>query len=404
MHSTDPQRLPAALRERILSAELLVGGRRQLGSFPDFTGETLAITSSIEPVVQRLQQALETGTRTVVLASGDPLLYGIGTSLRRYLPAEALECIPAPTAFQMAFAALAEPWHDAVFLSVHARPLPEVITAVQRATCAAILTDSQHTPPVIAQALLHAGLPPGTACAICENLGEPDQQSIRTDLAHAANATFAPLNVFIIWPNQAAPSDDPIANPQSLIPIPQPPGLPDEAFSTSGGLITKREVRLVSLAELALGPGEVLWDIGAGSGAVGIEAARAQPTACVHAVERRAELCAHIRENLRRFPAPNLSLIEGTAPAACLEWPRPHAVFIGGSGGQLTEMIAMAQQRLHPGGRLVMNLVTLENLQVVRSLLPAARVVQVQVNVGVPIGAMLRFDAQNPVFVVTMRG
>jgi precorrin-6Y C5,15-methyltransferase (decarboxylating) len=182
-----------------------------------------------------------------------------------------------------------------------------------------------------------------------------------------------------------------------------PPGLPDEAFSTSARQITKREVRLLSLAELALGPGQVLWDIGAGSGAVGLEAARWQPAATVYAIEKRAEMAQHIRENLRRFPASNFYVAEGLAPAGLAGWPRPDAVFIGGSGGRLAEIISLVRERLNEGGRLVITLATLENLQTVRTLLPTAQVIQLQINRGVPILEMLRFDALNPVFVVTWR-
>jgi precorrin-6Y C5,15-methyltransferase (decarboxylating) len=178
-------------------------------------------------------------------------------------------------------------------------------------------------------------------------------------------------------------------------------GLDDTAFSTTGGLLTHRELRLLALAELALQPGEVLWDIGAGSGAVGIEAAYGQHAATVYAVERRPVMLEHIHENLRRFPVPNLRVIAGSAPDACADLPDPHAVFVGGSGGHMDAILDTVQQRLHPGGRLVVALVTLENLQAARASLPDARVVQVQVSVGVPIVGLLRFEAHNPVFLVT---
>ena len=148
-------------------------------------------------------------------------------------------------------------------------------------------------------------------------------------------------------------------------------------------------------------PGEIMWDIGAGSGAVGIEAARSQPAATVYAVEKRGELIAYLQENLRRFPAANYHWAEGIAPAAIADWPDPHTVFIGGSGGHLSELIEIAQQQLHPGGRLVINLATLENLNVVRKLLPNAHITQVQINRGVPILEMLRFESLNPIFIVT---
>jgi precorrin-6B C5,15-methyltransferase / cobalt-precorrin-6B C5,C15-methyltransferase len=162
-------------------------------------------------------------------------------------------------------------------------------------------------------------------------------------------------------------------------------------------------VRLLSLAELGLAAGELLWDIGAGSGAVGIEAARSQPSARVFAIERRASFTAHIAENLRRFPAPNLTLVAGEAPAACAALPAPDAVFVGGSGGRLAAIVALARERLSPGGRLVINLATLENLHEARQLLPEARISQVQISRGQPIQAMLRFEALNPIWIVTWR-
>jgi precorrin-6B C5,15-methyltransferase / cobalt-precorrin-6B C5,C15-methyltransferase len=414
MSAGGAESLPTPLRQRIAAADLLVGGTRHLGYFPNGPHERLAITANIDAVVVRLRRALDLGEHAVVLASGDPLCYGIGATLRRFIPAEALEVVPAPTAFQLAFAALAEPWHDAALLSAHARPLDEVVRGVLATPKAAILTDSQHTPAAIARALLDAGLPPDTPCAICENLGGLEQRILRTNLMCAAETTYAELNVFVVWhepatketrADQKGSSDYrhdthfSILHPQFSIPA----GLPDDAFSTSAGQITKREVRLLSLAELALAPGEVLWDIGAGSGSVAIEAARAQPAARVLAVERRAAMAEHMRENLRRFPAPNLVLVEGSAPAACHGWSDPHAVFVGGSGGHLAAIVALAQQRLRPGGRLVINLATLDHLHETRQLLPDARVVQAQISRGVPIQGMLRLEALNPVFIVCWR-
>jgi precorrin-6Y C5,15-methyltransferase (decarboxylating) len=402
MSAAGAESLTAALRQRIAAADLLVGGARHLGYFPGGAQERLAITADIDAVVARLRRALDLGERAVVLASGDPLCYGIGATLRRFLPVQSLEIVPAPTAFQLAFAALAEPWHDAALLSAHARPLPDVVRGVLAAPKAAILTDNQHTPAAIARALLGVGLPGDTRCAICENLGGPEQRIVHTDLARAAEATYATLNVLVVWhadDRTFSAEQSPTSNLQSPISA----GLPDEAFSTSAGQITKREVRLLSLAELALGPGEVLWDIGAGSGSVAIEGARAQPTARVLAVERRAALAEHMRENLRRFPAPNLALIEGTAPDACHDWPDPHTVFVGGSGGFLAEIVALARRRLRPGGRLVVNLASLDHLHELRAMLPEARVIQAQISRGVPIQGMLRLEALNPVFIVSWR-
>lgn len=397
--------LPAQLLARIEAADLLAGGRRQLGYFPTFTGEQCPIEADIDAVAARLKQAQADGQQAVVLASGDPLCFGIGASLRRYFAAEALEIIPAATAFQLAFAALAEPWSDALLLSAHARPLNEVVTKAQTAPKAAILTDNRHTPPVIAQALLAAGFAPDSPCAVCENLGGDAQRIVRAILSDVGRESYAPLNVFIVWrhptPDREETLPSSYAHPAPpVLPASIPPGLPDEAFATAAGQITKREIRLLSLAELQLKPGGVMWDIGAGSGAVGIEAARAVPTATVYAVEKRADFFHYAQENLTRFPAPNLHLWHGVAPEVLAGWPDPDAVFIGGSGGRLAELIAAVQLRLRPGGRLVINLATLENLAKIRSLLPTARVTQVQISRGVPILDMVRLEALNPVFVV----
>lgn len=394
--------LPLRLLERISGADLLVGGSRHLSYFPHFQGDRFSIEADIQAVAERLQQALTNGEQAVVLASGDPLCYGVGASLRRYFPAETLEIIPGPTAFQLAFAALAEPWSGATLLSAHARPLPEVVSGVLGASKAAILTDRQHTPLVIAQALLGAGLAPHSRCAVCENLGSTEQRIVQTTLAGVGAQEYAPLNVFVVWPDQNS-TERVRRDGDRSSGSPHRPGLPDAAFSTSAGQITKREIRLLSLAELALAPGEIMWDIGAGSGAVAIEAARSQPTATVYAVEKRAEMCRHLQANLARFPAPNLHWFEGIAPEATANWPDPQAVFIGGTGGRLEEVVEVVRQRLDSGGRLVINLVTLENLHIVRRLLPEAHLVQAQISRGVPILDMLRFEALNPVFIVTWR-
>ncbi len=383
----DADSLPAAHRAEISRADVLVGGRRHLAHFDAFSGEKIAITGKMDALAARLKTARQQGVRVVVLASGDPFFYGIGGTLRRYFPPDALRVFPAPTAFQLAFAALGEPWHDAALLSAHARPPEAIIPQILAAEKSAILTDKAHTPAAIAARLLAVGLPAETPCAVCENLGRADERIIRSTLDAARRQTFAPLNVLVVW-NPLPPA------------APIPPGLPDEAFSLWRRQITKREIRLLALAELALQPGEVLWDIGAGSGAVGLEAARAQPSAAVFAVEKRPELCRHIAENQRRFPAKNYRWQQGFAPAALADWLDPHAVFIGGSGGNLAEIIAVAKKRLHPGGRLVINVVALENLHLARQLLPEARVSQIQIQRGEPILSLMRFKPLNPVFML----
>ncbi len=370
----------------IQSAHVLVGGKRHLAYFPDFSGEKLAITGNLDAVMAKVQSLHAAGKRIVVMASGDPLFYGIGKRLLVVFPADVLHFEPAATALQLAFAALKEPWEDAVLLSAHAGELADIIPRILTATKAAVLTNrTTATPAAIARALLAAGLFGETPAAVCENLGGEDERVVRGRLDEIAAGDFAALNVFVVWPT----------------PIPSAPaGLPDEAFATHNGLITKREVRLLTLAELALAPGQTLWDIGAGSGAVGIEAARAHPGLQVYAVEKRDALIPIIQENLRRFPAPHYHLVHGLAPEDIAAWPDPDAVFIGGSGGLMTEIIAFVKDRLRPNGRLVINLATIESVQPVLMLLPGARLAQLQISRGVPLQDKTRLHPLNPIFMI----
>ena len=377
-----PRQLAAIAR-----ADVLAGGRRHLAYFPDFVGERLPIASNLDPLLVRIREAHAAGRRIVVLASGDPLFYGIGKRLVATFPPEALHFEPSPTAIQLAFAALKEPWEDAVLLSAHAGELAPLIPRILAAPKAAILTNrTSHAPDVIARELLAAGLSPETRAAVCENLGGSDERVVRATLGEVAASQFAPLNVLVVWPGPRAARHE--------------PGLPDEAFATHNQLITKREVRLLALAELALGPGQVLWDIGAGSGAVGIEAARMQSAGQVYAVEKRAGLVPIIQENLRRFPAPNYHFSQGSAPDMLGQWPDPDAVFIGGSGGRMFEIIEVVKRRLRPGGRIVVNLATIESVPPVMALLPDARLLHIQISRGIPLLDKTRLQPLNPVFMI----
>lgn len=378
----------------IVRADVLVGGKRHLAYFPDFAGETLPISSNLEAVLAQLGEHQMAGKRIVVLASGDPLFYGIGKQLIARFPPDKLCFEPAPTATQLAFAALKESWEEATLLSAHTGDLSGVIPRILAATKAAILTNSStNTADALARALLEAGLPSETPCAVCENLGGRKERIVRTSLAGAASERFAPLNVFVVWPQR---STDPRTEQVHFT----SPGLLDDAFASHNQLITKREIRLLTLAELALAPGEVLWDIGAGSGAVGIEAARAQPSARVYALEKRVHLIPIIAENLCRFPAPNYRLLQGMAPQATAQWPDPNAVFIGGSGGRLQAIIEVVKQRLRPRGRLVINLASLETVPIALALLPGARLTHVQINRGLPLLDKTRLQPINPVFMI----
>lgn len=385
-----PASLLAAIHERIAEADQLWGGQRLLDQWPDHPAEKVVIGADVAELVQQLPERGD--RRVVILASGDPGFYGIVGTLLRYLPPEELEIVPHVSSLQLAFARAGLAWNEAIFTSAHARPLAEVIGWAKRVPRLGILTDRQHTPALIAQTLLEAGLADCRAI-VAENLGQPDERLTDTRLAALPPMTFGPLNVLLLL-RDATWQPQPIFAPR-----------PDEAYAHRRGLITKADVRALSLARLAVQAADVIWDIGAGSGAVSVEMAELAWRGQVFAVEHDAENIGFIRENCRRFGALNVTVVEGRAPAALADLPRPAAVFIGGSGGELAGILQQVNEAARPGGRVVMNLATLENLNEALTLMTslgwAPQVTQVNLVQGQAIAGLTRLAPLNPVFIVS---
>ncbi|HVA50995.1 MAG TPA: precorrin-6y C5,15-methyltransferase (decarboxylating) subunit CbiE [Pirellulales bacterium] len=371
-----------ALR-RVSEAELLLGGERHLGFFADHQAEKLAIRDNLKEIAARLQ--VET-RRVVVLASGDPLFYGIAGYLATKVGRDRLEVLPNISSMQLAFARLKESWHDAALVSCHAKPIEDAMDVIRDAKKVGIFTDDENTPGRIARELLKAGIG-GFRAHVCENLGGSDERVTSCDLAELAERSFAPLNVLVLIKQAQTPA---IHRRDWTF------GIPEEAFyqrQPLKGLITKTEVRVLSLAKLRLRPGNLVWDIGAGSGSVSIEAALLG--AKVWAIEKNKEDCEIIRRNIEKFETPQVTVVHGIAPAALTDLPDPDAVFIGGSGGEMAELVRLCRERLTAGGRLAINVATLENLGEV----PADDVTLVQISRTRPILNLHRLEALNPVFV-----
>lgn len=378
-------------------AEVLVGGQRLLDFFPHIPAERVRIGAKIDEVLAEVARR-RGERRVVVLATGDPNYFGITRALLRHVPAEDLEIIPNVSALQWAFAKAREPWDDAVFLTVHGRSMDGLVDAVrgQRKVC--VFTDERNTPAAIARALLDAGLSDYQAI-LCEDLDGPVERVTRMSLDALAGYAAHPLNTLILLRPAAPPAQGPVA---------WTPGLPEEAFDhrkPKFGLITKREVRVLSLARLALRPDSVVWDIGAGSGSVSIEAARLAPRGRVFAVEKSAEDAEIIRINVAKFGVPHVRVVHGRAPERLDELPDPDAVFVGGSGGALSEILTVAATRLRPGGRIVVNAITVDTLyetvSVFRRLALEHEAILVSVARSKPLLDMMSFEALNPVYVVT---
>jgi precorrin-6B C5,15-methyltransferase / cobalt-precorrin-6B C5,C15-methyltransferase len=390
-----PSSLPAALLERVQHADLLVGGRRHLELFPTGPTRRLVIAGGLEPVLQQIE-AVPAHQQTVVLASGDPCYFGIGPILAERLGREHVEIIPHVSSVALAFSRLGVAWQDARVVSAHGRPLNVASRAAAGARKLAFLTDETNTPSAIGEALLQAGADDVRAW-VFEHLGGERERATETTLGSLADQRFAALNVLVV-PDLSWRAESPL---QSGF------GLPESAFEHTARLITKPEIRAVSLSKLRLRPGGVLWDVGAGSGSLSIEAAGLASGLRVIAVERSAKQLPLIHQNIARFGlGDQITVVEGEAPEALAHVPNPDAVFVGGSGGRLIEILDMVLGRIDAQGRIVVNLVTFEHIATVldwaRARNIGAEVVQISVSRGSDILGMTRLQSENPVTVVSL--
>lgn len=376
--------------ELIDRAQLLIGGARQLDFFPDFTGEKVVIEDDLSAIVDRLRTRIG---KTVVLASGDPLFFGIGRYLLRNLPEEEIEFMPNVSSVQYAFSKIKEPWDDAVFVSTLGRGLKGAVDRIVANDKAAVLTDDVNTPRAIARELTERGRA-GYAAWLCENLGGAEERIIETDIAGLLKIDAAPLNVLILIKQFDAEGE-------KYVPT---LGIPDDAFVTVKKLITKEEIRVVTLAKLKLRHDMILWDIGAGSGSISIEADHLLPNGRIHAIERNLECREFIKQNLRKFNARNVTLVEGDAPACLEDLPDPDRIFIGGSGGHLWEILEQSSQRLSAGGRIVLNASTLDTLMAAIDFFEntgyQVEVTTLNISRTQPLSDYKRFEAYDPVYII----
>jgi len=395
--------LVASVREIVLRATLLIGSDRHLSYFPNHPAERLVL-GDFTQAIDKIRTALAAGSSCiVVLVSGDPLFFGLGRLLLTELPLEYLTFHPHLSAVQLAFNRIKVPWQDARVISAHGRSIDQLMQALQQgADKIAVLTDRTNTPGAIARLVLALDLPSHYQFWVCENLGGEAQRVQSWSIAEILEQTFAPLNVVILLRQSGSALEQ-----LNLAALPQL-GLQDHlflSFSDRPGLMTKREVRILVLGELALQPGQIIWDIGAGTGSVSIEIARLFPTSKVYAIEKTAAGTALISQNCRRFQVENVISIHGTAPDVLHQLPTPERIFIGGSGGNLSQILD-ACSSLAPGGVLVMALATLEHLNTALGWLKACsnwnyQLLQVQLSRSVPVGQLTRFAPLNPVTILT---
>ncbi|NWB22004.1 MULTISPECIES: precorrin-6y C5,15-methyltransferase (decarboxylating) subunit CbiE [unclassified Pseudomonas] len=332
-------------RHALLRASRIIGGQRQLDLLPVcIRGERQVWPSpfSLEPVLARRGEAV------CVLASGDPMFYGVGASLARQVPADELLILPAPSSVSLAAARLGWPLQEVVTLSVVARPMAALNAHLASGVRLLVLSNDGQSPAAIATQLAERGFG-ASRLSVFEHLGGPDERRIDGIARDWPGEPIAALNLLAI---------DCVADANTAR-LSRLAGLPDSAFRHDGQL-TKRDVRAMTLARLAPMPGELLWDVGAGSGSIGIEWMRAHPSCRALAIEADEGRQLLIEHNRDALGVPGLQLIRGTAPHALNGLEAPDAIFIGG-GVTRDGVLDTCWQHLRPGGRLVANAVTLQS-------------------------------------------
>ncbi len=345
----------------------------------------MPLDQSIKEIKERLSRE-----SVAVLASGDPLFFGIGRRLLKEIEAPRLSFYPAVSSIQLAFAAIKEPWDKAHFISLHGRSheLLRELAPLPR-TKVAVLTSSGKDPFRMAQRLCSAGLE-DLKLWVLEDLGTSSQRITEARARSLPPGPYSDLNLVIVdWS-----------------PLPRPRlGLRTEEFSYQRGLITKDEVRAIILAKLRLPAQGILWDIGAGSGSVAIEALGISPQLRVYAIEKDPLQIKYLQENIRRYQAFQIEALFENAETAIKRLPSPDRVFIGGSGGKLREIIQTTLARLNPGGRIVISAVTLDTLSQADEILRGEglrpEIISVQIN-RTDSGTKPRiFRAENVIFIIS---
>ena len=382
----------------VRNCDLLVGGQRQLDMFPDFTGNTITIKGKLDPIIDRITAEMDSG-KVVVLASGDPLFYGIGTTLSKRIPKDNLVIHPNVTSVGAAFAAICQPWHDARIISLHGHTSPTFsFASLIDQSKVAFLTNPERDPAYIANELLRWELD-GFKLCVLENIGNPSKERISwfSDYKEVTGAEFSHPNIVILLkPHPTNPN----------VPHETFTGMPDTFFRHSKGLITKSEVRSITLSKLRLCKKDhVLWDIGSGSGSVGIEAALLIPWGSVFAVEKNQDRIPTIIHNIKNFNCSNIKVSHLNFPTGHETLRNPDRIFIGGGGKGLENILTCCCDRLSKGGIIVVNTVILESMNTASQILSdrgySPEAVQVQVSRGSQMPYGTRMNALNPVWIIS---
>ncbi|MCA0144121.1 precorrin-6y C5,15-methyltransferase (decarboxylating) subunit CbiE [Blastococcus sp. LR1] len=378
--------LSPTARRAIESADVLRGSARQLGLVPaSVTAERVPWPSPMGPALAAVRET-HPGRRVVVLASGDPMFSGIGTSLVRALGPEVVDVVPHSSSVTLACARLGWAVEETTVVTVVGRPVELLAPHVTPGRRLLVLGSDTRSPAAVADRLVAWGYGASRVTALAQ-LGGPDERRFAGTAAEWPHAETDPLVLTAV---------EVVADPGS-VPLPTTPGLPDDAYEHDGQL-TKRDVRTVTLARLAPLPGQLLWDVGAGAGSIGIEWMRVHPSCRAVAVEAHPDRAARIGRNAGRLGVPDLRVVHGRAPEALAGLPAPDAVFVGG-GATAPGVLDACWDALPTGGRLVVNAVTLESEAVLaeRHAREGGELVRLGVATAAPVGGFTGWKPAMPV-------
>ncbi len=391
---TGPKDLTRAHKKILENADVIIGGSRHLAHAHAFKGEKRQINKNLKDIVRHIKDHMHQ-KKIVVLASGDPLFFGIGSYLVKQLGKDQVTLLPNVSSVASAFARIKESWNDAAIVSLHGRDkMPQLISAAEKYDKIAVYTDPERNPARIAHVLMQNNMPDFNMCVL-EKMGTVDETVTWLDLESASKKPFKDPNMVILKKTSAAKDKKAIHHM----------GMPESAFLHENNLITKAEVRAVTLSKLRLFPDAVMWDLGAGSGSVSVEAGLFITRGQIHAVEKNQDRIAHIQANKNRFNVHNMAITCARLPEAIEDLPEPDRVFIGGGGRHLDAIIKAAGQKLKPGGIMVVNTVLTENIRVAQKSMEdlgfKTRMIQMQVNKSKAMPFGRRMEAENPVWIIS---
>jgi len=384
--------------ELIRECDVLVGGKRHLAmfDFPDI--QKIPIKGHINTIVDAIKEKM-TRNKIVVLASGDPLFYGIGSTLTQHIDKQYLSIHSNISSIAAAFSAIKEPWHDAKIISLHGKQQKGFsFSRLSYENKIAFLTDPKMDPKFIATGLIKEGLYNFKFCVL-EKLGDREEEKITwfENLDLVKEQTFSQPNIVILLNRLKN-----IYNFSHETHI----GMADSLFKHSKGLITKSEIRSITLSKLKfIKKDHVFWDIGSGSGSIGIEASLQIPWGHVYAIEKHPGRIGDIIHNIKNFNCSNVKVLNTAFPEGIEELKTPDRIFIGGGGEHLGQIIKASCDRLAVFGIIVINTVLVQNLEIALKLLKKynfdPQMVQIQVSrsKGMPFGE--RFEALNPVWIIS---